>query len=332
MALIEFAIDIGSSNTVIYKKGSGIVLREPTLIALQNTQKHNYKVLAVGLEAKKLQGKTGEDVTIVSPIVEGVIKNTELAVEMVKYFLSKIAKGFDKLKALVIVPCGVTDEEIKDFQKVMFSSGVGKVSFVSSLVCLSLGSNNLQTNHSQLVVNIGGGKTEVGAVINSSVLSGCNISFGGRAIDNSIVDFIQNSHNLKISNVTAEKIKNEIASLYETDRSNMEIAGADIMSNRFVSDVVSAREIRPVIADGLSKIIATILAVIGECAPDVVADIHNKGILLSGGVSQLVGIENFMSKILETPVTVLEQPENTVIMGAGKLLNDAVLYAEVVSE
>lgn len=332
MALIEIAIDMGSSNTVIYKKGSGIVLREPTLIALQNTQKHNYKVLAVGLDAKKLQGKTGEDVTIVSPIVEGIIKNTELAVELVKYFLSKITKAFDKVKALVVVPCGITEEEIKDFQKVMFSSGIGKVSFVSSLVCLSLGSNNLQTNHSQLVVNIGGGKTEVGAVINSSVLTGCNISFGGRSIDNSIVEFVQNTHNLKISNVTAEKIKNEIASLYETDRSNMEIAGADLMSNRFVSDVVSAREIRPVIADGLSKVIATILAVIGECAPDVVADIHNKGIVLSGGVSQMVGIEGFMSKILETPVTILEQPENTVILGAGKLLNDQVLYAEVVSE
>lgn len=332
MAIVEIAIDIGSSNTVIYKKGSGVVLREPTLIALQNTQKHNYKVLAVGLEAKKLQGKTGEDVTIVSPVVEGVIKNTELAVEMIKYFLSKITKGFEKFKALVVVPCGVTEEEIKDFQKVMFSSGIGRVSFVSSLVCLALGSKNTQANHSQLIVNIGGGKTEIGAVINASVLSGCTISYGGRSIDNAIVEFLQETHNIKISNVTAEKIKNEIASLYETDRSNIEIAGADVMSNRFVSDVVAAREIRPVIADGLSRIVATILAVIGECAPDVVADIHNKGIYLSGGVSQLVGIEEFMSKILEIPVVVLDQPENTVILGAGKLLNDSVLYAEVVSE
>ena len=332
MATIEIAIDLGSSNTVIYKKGSGIVLREPTIIALQSTQKNNYKVLAVGYEAKKLQGKTGEDVTIVSPVVEGVIKNTELATEMLKHFLSKITKGFDKFKALVVVPCGITDDEIKDFQKVMFSSGISRVSFVPSLVCMAVGNNYAQNNHSQLVVNIGGGKTEVGALINSSVLSGCTISYGGRAIDNDIISFIEKTHNLKISAVTAEKIKNEIASLYETDKSNMEIAGADIMSNRFVSDVVTAKEIRPVVADGLGKIVATILAVVGECAPDVIADIHNKGVYLCGGVSAISGIESFISKILEVPVMLCEQPENLVILGAGKLLNDPVLYNEVVSE
>ena len=332
MAVIEIAIDMGSSNTTIYKKGRGIVLKEPSVLCLQNNDKV-FKVLAIGNDAKKMQGRTEDDSVIVSPIVEGVVKNIELATEMMQHFLAKISpRPFTKYKALVCLPCGVTEDEMQDFRKVMYSSGVGRVSFASSLVCMALGNINAPETKAYLGVNIGGGKTEVGAILNNVILSGCSVGIGGKMMDSAICEYVKEGHNLKISNITAEKVKNEIATLYDTDKSNLEVSGADLMSNRYVTDIVHAREVRDSIIGYFDRIVAAILSVINECQPDVVADIHERGIYVCGGVSQTTGIETYLRKLLDVPVVVCDQPENIVILGAGKLISDSALYSEIVGE
>ncbi len=336
MATIDIAIDLGSSNTVIYKRGSGIVLREPSVVCLNTSGKHA-KIKEIGIKAKKMQGRTGDNTVVVYPVCEGVIKNVDLSIAMLKHFISKILPQNTlfkpKIRAVVCVPCGLTSEELADYEKVMYGAGVGRLHLVPSILAAAIG-DELKTSQARgsIAVNIGGGTTEVAVISLNSIVSGCSVAIGGRLMDTALIEYVQNYFNVRISEVSAEKIKHEIASLYETDKSNIEFNGADVSSNRPVSDVIGARDVRRAVVSFYDDIITTIEAVINTCNPDIISDITEAGVVVSGGGANITGLENYFRKNLNMPVIVSDQAENSVILGAGKLLSDEYLLNKVLEE
>lgn len=335
MATIDIAIDMGSTNTVIYKRGSGIVLREPSVVCLQTGGKH-VKVKEIGLKAKKMQGRTGENTTVVYPVCEGVVKNVDLCIAMLKHFISKVIPtgAFrPKIRAILCVPCGLNSEELNDYEKVMYGAGVGRLQIIPSILAAGIG-EELKTSQARgsIVVNIGGGTTEVAVISLNSIVSGCSVAIGGRLMDTTLIEYVQKVFGIKISEISAEKIKHEIASLYENDKSNIEFSGADVSSNRPVSDVIGARDVRRAVISFYDDIIKTIQAVINTCKPDIISDITEVGAVVSGGGANITGLENYFRKVLNMPVLVSEQAENSVILGAGKLLSDEYLLNKILEE
>ncbi len=336
MATIDIAIDMGSSNTVIYKRGSGIVLREPSVVCLATGGKHA-KVKEIGLKAKKMQGRTGENTVVVYPVCEGVIKNVDLSIEMLKHFISKILPQNTllkpKIRAVVCVPCGLSQEELADYERVMYGAGIGRLHIIPSILAAAIG-DELKTSQARgsIVVNIGGGTTEIAVISLNSIVSGCSVAVGGRLMDTALIEYTQDYFNIRISEISAERIKHEIASLYETDKSNMEFSGADVSSNRPVSDVIGAKDVRKAIVTFYDDIIYTIQAVINTCNPDIISDITESGVVVSGGGANITGLENYFRKELAMPVIVSDQAENSVILGAGKLLSDEFLLNKILEE
>ena len=335
MAVIDIAIDMGSTYTTIFKKGSGIVLREPTAVCLQKTTKGS-KVKEVGIKAKKMQGRTGVNTAIVFPVVEGVIKNVDLCIEMLSQFLAKIIPNTlfrPKIRAVVTVPCGLNAEEIADYEKVMYGVNIGRIYLVPAILASAIG-DDLKTSQPRgsLVVNIGGGKTEIAVISLDSIVNGCMLSVGGKLMDTSIAEYVKDLFDINISEATAEKIKQEVASLYENDRSSIEFSGADISSSRPVTEIVNAQQISIAVSTFYDDIIKAINGIINSCKPDIVADITETGIIVSGGGSQITGLENYFRKNLNLSVKVPDSAINSVILGAGKLISDEFLLEKVMRE
>jgi len=335
MSVLDLAIDMGSTYTTIFKKGSGIVLKEPTVLCLEKSGKTT-KVKEIGLKAKKMQGRTGTGSAVVYPIVEGVIKNVDLCIEMLKYFLNKVTPFSvvkPKIRAVVTIPCGLSEDEVNDYEKVMYGAGIGRINLVPGILASAIGDDvKVSQPRGSLIVNIGGGKTEIAVISLNSILSGCSLSIGGKLMDTAIVEYVKDLLNVSISDTTAERIKQEVASLYDSDRSSTQFSGADISSNRPVTEVVNAKQISVAVSTFYDDIIRTIEGVINSCKPDIVADITETGVVLSGGGSAITGLESYFRKKLDLPITVSENPSDSVIIGAGKLVSDEFLLENILRE
>ncbi|MGD9901352.1 MAG: rod shape-determining protein [Spirochaetales bacterium] len=325
MSQLEFAIELGTTNTVIYKRGSGIVLCEPSLIALSKENKKTV-VKAVGTLAKKMLGKTSSATTISNPIEEGVIKDKELAYSMLKHFMKKIiTEKFvkPKIRMLFVIPCGLNIREKAEYKSLGYRLGAGKVDFVESVIAALVGAGVSTENPSGVMsLNLGGGTVNVGAVSLNTIINGYTISIGGAKMDEAIKRYVEEAYELEISNQTAEKIKKEIGSLYIHDTSNMEVNGIDTATKAPKQEVVFSTNIRPAIEYYFQKISAAVEDILNNCSPDIVADIANNGVYVTGGLANLTGIENYLKKRLRLPIYVVDEPEEAVIIGAGKLLSD----------
>lgn len=335
MATIDIAIDMGSEYTTIFKKGSGIVLKEPTVLCLQKSGKTS-KVKEIGLKAKKMAGRTGTGFAVVHPVCEGVIKNVDLCIEMLNYFLSKIVGDTfmrPKIRAVVTIPCGLNEEEIADYEKVMYGANICRVHLVPSIIASAIGCD-IKTSQPRgsLVVDIGGGKTEIGVISLNSIVSGCLLSIGGKLMDTAIIEYVKDLFNINISESTAERIKHEVASLYSSDRSSTQFSGADISSSRPITEVVSAGQISIAVSTFYDDIIRTIEGVINSCKPDIIEDITEAGVVVLGGGSGITGLENYFKKRLDMPVIVTENASEATILGAGKLVSDEFLLESVLRE
>ncbi len=335
MAVIDLAIDMGSTYTTIFKKGSGIVLKEPTCVCLEKGAKGG-KIKEIGQKAKKMQGRTGTGFAVVYPICEGVIKNVDLCIDMLKYFLTKVVPFSvikQKLRAVVTLPCGLSEEEIADYEKVMYGANIGRIHLVPGILTAAIGDDiKVSQPRGSLVVNIGGGKTEIAVISLNSIVSGGTLSIGGKLMDTAITEYIKELFNMTISDMTAERIKHEVASLYMTDRSSTQFSGSDISSNRPITEVVSASQISIAVSTFYDDIIKTIEGVINSCKPDIVADITETGVTLSGGGSNITGLENYFKNALNLSVTVSENASDAVVLGAGKLISDEFLLSSILSE
>lgn len=315
MAKERFVIELGSSNTVIYKVGYGIVLREPTAVAIKSD---TYEILEVGQKAKKMQGKNDYSFDIIEPIKHGVIDNKQVAMEMLKIFLSKVkSKGlFSSTEVTFCVSTGLTDNQLLDYKDIALYAGVDKLKFVN--VCLSgLVGSGVKVDKPSAVacINLGGGNCNFAVVSMNKIIEGFSVSFGGKDIDKAIIDYIVSLKNMEVSLALAERIKNECGSLYSQDTSNMEITGIDCDTKRPVSEIITASEVREAIIPYFENIKKCFEKLLYSCTADVISDITQNGVYVIGGLANITGLENYLSKSLNLQIIIPDEPENCTVMG-----------------
>lgn len=318
---IDLAIKFGSNEIIIYRKGFGIIAKEPAYLAVVENGK-NIKVKATGKQAEKLFHSKSSNVTVYQPIVNSEIVNEKMATILLSEIINNVIQDkflLTGLNVLVAVPCALNEAQLLLIKKVLHTSGVNKVKFVQNGVCAR---TNLELDsHSRvMVVDIGKYITDI------SVLNDYNFDFGrmyfigGTNMDDSITSFIDDNHNLEVSNMTSEAVKNDIASLYDRDLYKAEYIGID-KNNKFVRQDITASEIKVAVVNIYDKIFELIQEVLKTLPKDIVADIYNNGVLFVGGASQISGLYEYAKKKLDLPIIVPEDPADYVITGAGKLLN-----------
>ena len=330
MKKFKYAIEMGGGYTCIFVKDQGLALKEPTLIAAEPTE-DGYKVIAMGNDAKKLVGKTKENVEIFTPSASGEHSNYEYSVILLKHFLSKVGFRPYEDNVLFIVPCGLTAREKENILNVCEGANMGYVELIPSVLCSCIGEGrNIDSSKVNMIVDIGGTGTEVAAINMSAILKGATLGVGGRNIDASIVNFLAYTQELVIGLPTAEMLKNEVGSLYTNDTLNMEITGVDAQSKSPKTVVILSNDLRRAIEPFFSEIVRAIDTTINALPPEMVADIINNKILIVGGCAKIQGLDDYLKKHLGYPFEISEDVDNVTILGAGKLLSDSQLLSSII--
>ncbi len=326
---IDLAIKFGSNQIIIYRKGLGIIAKEPAFLAVVENGK-KFKVKATGKQAEKMFLSKSSNVTIYQPIKNSEIVNEEMAVVLISEILKNIMRDkflLTNLSALVAVPCALNERQLKLLKKVLHESGINKVTFVQNSVCVRT-NMDIDPHSYIMVVDIGKYITDI------SVLNEYNFNFGrmyfigGQDMDKSITTFIADNHGLEVSDLTSEAAKNEVASLYNRDLYKTEYIGID-ENNKFVRNNISANEVRLAIVNIYDEIFKLIEDVMQRLPKEISADVYNNGVVFVGGASSISGLYEYAKKKLDLPITVPDEPMDSVILGAGKLLNSGKEFLKI---
>lgn len=325
--MIKLAIDLGSSVTKIFRIGSGVVLAEPSCVAVASGTQN---VKAIGEEAKRLIGKTAEYTTIVFPVFEADIVSENMAAVMLSYFLNKVGvtpKLARRAEAVFAVPCGAQDELLDKYYRLGEACHLGAVHFVEVPFLSALGQNMmLSETNPVFVVDIGGGSTNIAAFSLDGIIAGIGLNIGGGNIDSHIIDCIAEKFNLKIGLQTSEKLKMTVGSLYTSDNETFVVNGRDITTGRPRSVAVSSPDIYECMKVFADKIIEYTSMVLAKLPAEVSASVWRGGIFLSGGGGKLIGLDDYMSRALQMDVTLADEPQMAVILGGGRTVgNDDIL-------
>ena len=326
MASTLIAIKLGSTLTTIYREGEGLVLREPSLIAVSGTIRSR-EIKAVGKEAKKLIGRTGDGQEVISPISSGIIVDSELATEMLKRFLKqievhpKLFKG--NIRAIVCIPLGISLVERKTIEKVCYNAGINDVILIPAIICSAYGEDiDVEGPQGKLLVNIGGGATNIAVMANNQILTGLSVAVGGTNITVAITKLIEDKYNLKVSPLAAEELKQNIISLYPDSKLEAEITGIDKDTKESKTITVSSNEVHMIVEHYYSKIIEAINACLANCTPEIIKDVAEDGIYLFGSGAFVSGLERFFKEKTGLPIKIGEHAK-TDIYGAAKLINNS---------
>lgn len=321
--MIKLAIDLGSSETKIFKIGSGIVLAEPSCVAVASGTN---VVKAIGEEAKRLIGKTAEYTTIVSPVCEADIVNENAAAIMLTYFLKKIEIGpaqATKTEAVFAVPCGAGEELLDKYYRLADACKIGSVRFAEIPFLSAFGQNlMLSETNPVFVIDIGGGTTNIAAFSLDGIIAGVSLNIGGGNVDSHIIDKIADSFNLKIGLLTSEKIKTTIGSLYKNDNDSMIVNGRDITTGRPRSVAVSSPDVYECVKVFADKLVEYTGMVLAKLPAEVSASVWHSGIYLSGGMAKLIGLDDYLSSALQMDVYVSDEPQMAVILGGGAAIGN----------
>jgi len=332
MASTLIALKLGSTTTTIYKDGEGMVLREPSMIAVAGSIKSR-EIRAVGKEAKRLQGRTSDGLQVVSPIVGGVVVDSDLAATMLKLFLKKIEMRprllKDNIRAILCVPLGINLTERKVLEKVCYDAGINDVILMPAIICSALGDDlSISDNIGKLLVNIGGGATNIAVIANNQIITGISINLGGSNISVAIERLIEEKYNLRVGEGSAESLKQDIQSLYEDSSLEGEISGIDLDTKESRTVTVKSNDIYLIIEHYYSKIMEAVMSVISNCPPDIVKDIMQDGMYLFGGGAYMPGLEKYIKTKTGLNAYISENAK-TDIFGAAKLINDPNLLRDI---
>lgn len=336
MAVLEIAIDIGTSNTSIYLSGHGIVLREPTAIAYFGEPSAK-KIRAVGKEAYAMRGRSPDRTTVVTPVQDGYIVDPQSMILLLREFIKRLLPQnyilFPKIKAIVAVPMGLTLEERRIYEDVCFDSFVREVTIVDNIMLSAIGIDlPISTPSGGIICNVGGGVTEVAAFSLSGVLSGCAVSIGGNMMDRAIMDTIAGKHDLKLGINSVTKIKEEIASLYDNDVAQINVNGIDLLSKGVGNSKIYAYELCEVLKPYYLRVGDAIQSIINVCPAEIVAEIIRTGIYVVGGASSIMGLDKLLSNHLNINVYTPIDPQISCIVGAGKLQNNYELMNDILRQ
>ena len=327
----HFAMDLGTANTLIYMKGEGIILNEPSVVAIDN---NSGKVIAVGREAKEYIGRTPPNISAIRPLKDGVIADFDVTKAMIKYFLTVVRKDrkIQKPKMVVGVPSGITMVEKKAVVDACFQVGIRDTYLIEEPMAAAIGSDMpIELPRGNMVVDIGGGTTEVAIISLSATAYSESLRVAGDELDESIVRYLQKKHQIAIGLIAAEKIKLEGASVYPIEgRGNaLNVVGKDLLTGIPKSMRITSEEIREAIEEPVSAIIDSIRRALEKLPPEFASDLSESGMVLTGGGALLGGLDRRIEKETGINVYVADDPLLSVVLGAGKALEDMPRYKKV---
>jgi len=329
----DLAIDLGTANTLVYLKGKGIVVSEPSVVAVQKDVIGQKKVLAVGKEAKKMLGRTPGSIVAIRPMKDGVIADFDITEEMLRYFIQKVhnRKTLVRPRIVICVPSGITQVEKRAVKESAESAGAREVYLIEEPMAAAIGSGLPITEASgNMIVDIGGGTTEVAVISLAGIVYAKSVRVGGDKLDEALVQYMKRKYNLLIGERTAEQIKIEIGSAYpEEEEQTMEVKGRDLVSGIPKTLTINSTEIREAISEPVNAIVEAVRIALERTPPELAADIVDKGIILAGGGAMLRNIDVLLREETGLPVVIAEDPLSCVVLGSGKVLDELDLLKRV---
>jgi len=326
----DLAIDIGTANTVIYRAHHGIVLNEPSVVCV-NTE--NGSVLTVGQEARKMIGRTPDHIVSIRPLKDGVVGDFETAQKMLKTFMIQAGsrRMLSKPTVIVAVPPVVTSVEHRAIKDAAYAAGARKVYIMEEPMAAAIGSGlPVQEPMGSMIVDIGGGTTDVAVISLGGIVTSRSIRTGGDSMDAAIITYVKNKYNLLIGERTAEELKMAIGSAHKLrDESDARIRGRDLVSGLPTDLMISPVEVRQAIEDQVLKIIGAIKSTLDETPPDLVSDLSRNGIVLAGGGALLLGLPERLRKETGMPVIISEDPLHAVVNGAGICVENLEMLKQI---
>ena len=326
----DLAVDLGTANTLVYVKGKGIVLREPSVVTVHKDSK---KILAVGSEAKAMLGRTPGDIVAIRPMKDGVIANFDITEAMLRYFTQKVhnRKTLVRPRMIICVPSGITQVERRAVRDSAENAGAREVYLVEETMAAAIGVGlPIEEPGGSMIVDIGGGTTEVAIISLAGIVYAQSVRVGGDEMDEAIISYIKRNYNLLIGERTAEQIKIDIGSACQVgDRKTIEIKGRDLVAAIPKTIAVSDEEIRDALSETVNAIVEAVRSALESTPPELAADIIDRGIVLAGGGSLLRGIDLLLREETGLPVTVAEDPLSAIVMGTGKVLDELDLLGKL---
>ena len=332
----DLAIDLGTANTIVTIKGKGIAINEPSVVALKATRNGKKKVLAVGKEAKDMVGKTPENITAIRPMKDGVIADFDVTQEMIKYFIKKVhnRSSFISPRIIICVPYGLTQVERKAVKESALSAGAREVFLIEEPMAAAIGAG-LATQEAQgnLVVDIGGGTTEIGVISLGGLVVSKSIRIAGDKFDKAIVDYINKTYSLQIGERTAEEIKMEVGTAIKLDKElKMFVKGKDKLSELLNTIEISSEDVREALKEPVREIGEALKQVLAATPADLAGDIVENGVILTGGGALLRGLDKYLREQVKLPVFVADDPLLAVARGTGKSLENIELLSSTLND
>jgi len=329
----DLAIDLGTSNTLIYVKGKGIVINEPSVVAVQKDARGGKKVLAVGKEAKDMLGRTPGSVSAIRPIKEGVIADFEVTEAMLRFFIQKATQrgSLVKPRIIICVPYGITEVEKRAVKESAELAGAREVYLIEEPMAAAIGAGMPVTEPSgNMIVNIGGGTTEVAVISLAGIVYSKSIRIGGDKLDEAILQYVKRRYNLLIGERSAEIVKIEIGTAYPSaDIKKMEVKGRDLVAGVPRNVEITSEEIREAMAEPITAIIEAVRVALERTPPELASDIVDHGIILAGGGALLKNLDVLLQEEVKLPVIVAQDPITCVVLGSGQALDKIDLLKEV---
>ena len=323
----DMAIDLGTANTLVYVKNQGIVLNEPSVVAILNSDGKN-KVLAVGIEAKEMLGRSPGNIEVIRPLRDGVIADFEVAEEMIKHFIQKVhnRRAFTSPIIVICVPSGSTGVERRAIHESAERAGARKVYLIEEPMAAAIGAGLPVTEPSgSMIVDIGGGTTEVAVLSLGGIVYAESARVGGDKMDEAIIAYMRRHHNLLIGTMSAERLKKSIGSAFSPEDGDGEkytVKGRDLVNGVPKELILSERNVAEALAEPIGTIIEAVKRALENTAPELAADIVDRGIILTGGGALLSGMDIVLRKATGLPVTVAEDTLLSVALGTGKVLDE----------
>jgi rod shape-determining protein MreB len=332
----DMAIDLGTANTLVYVKGKNIVLNEPSVVAIAEV-KGKKRVLAVGEEAKQMLGRTPGNIQAIRPLRDGVIADFEIAEDMIKYFIRKVhnRRSFASPLIVICVPSGSTAVERRAIQESAEAAGARKVYLIEEPMAAAIGAGLPVTEPTgSMIVDIGGGTTEVAVLSLGGIVYAQSVRVGGDKMNEAIIAYIRRNHNLLVGEGSAERIKEEIGSACppeDGEGRTMEIKGRDLMNGVPKELIISERQIAESLVEPINQIIEAVKAALEHTAPELAADIVDKGIVLTGGGALLTNMDYVLRYATGLPVSIADGPLSCVALGTGRALEEMKKLRHVLS-
>ncbi|HAS89868.1 MAG TPA: rod shape-determining protein [Desulfovibrio sp.] len=329
----DLAIDLGTANTLVYVKGKGVMLSEPSVVAVKRDVNGGSKVLAVGLEAKRMLGRTPGNIVAIRPMKDGVIADFEVTEAMLRHFISKVhnSRRLVRPRIMICVPTGITQVEKRAVKESAQSAGAREVYLIEEPMAAAIGANLPITEPtSNMVVDIGGGTSEIAVISLSGIVYARSVRVGGDKMDEAIMQHVKRKYSMLIGESTAESIKIKIGSAFPLEEEiEMEVKGRDLVTGIPQNILITSEEIRKAISEQVDSIVQGVRVALEQTPPELAADIVDRGIVLTGGGALLKGLDQLLSQETHLPITVVDMPLDAVVVGSGRALDEINIYKDV---